>query len=388
MAEHHVPGVSVAVLHDGEITALHGVGVLASGEPAPVTPDTLFQVGSISKHVTALATLRLVADGTIDLDADIEKYLTSWHLDEDPAAPGPVTPRHLLGHRAGLARHRSVGFRPGEPVPTLLDLLEGGSLVNTPRVRRELVPGSVFRKSSTHYWVLQQVLEDVTGESFETLMRRLVLDPLGMTGSSFDQAFPLTSGRPVALGHDSRGSALAGGWRERAHLAAAGLWTTAGDVAQVTRELRRSLLGHPGAMLPRELAEELLQSRPGDFYGLGTIVDDTGSDREFGHGGEPTGYWNMAMSRLGGGSGFVALTNADSGKAVAKFLTEVMGRQDRSFATGRLASEWATGDSSTSTLAVLAPVITDEDRAAAEAEDENPTSQTSPTSPTTPRRNA
>ncbi|MBT2510605.1 amino acid adenylation domain-containing protein [Streptomyces sp. ISL-98] len=364
MREHHVPGASIAVLHDGEVTAVHGLGVRSVDDGGPVTPETLFQVGSISKHVTALATLRLVAEGSIDLDADIAAYLTSWQLADDPAAPGAVTVRHLLGHRAGLARHRSVGFRPGEQVPTLLDLLEGTGPVSTPRVRRELVPGSTFRKSSTHYWVLQQVLEDVTGESFETLMRRLVLDPLGMTGTSFDQSFPLTAGRPVAAGHDAHGTAMAGGWRNRAHLAAAGLWTTAGDIAEITLEMRRSLLGRPGALLPRELAEELLASEPGDFYGLGTIVDDTGSDREFGHGGEPAGFWNMAMSRLNGGSGFVALTNSDSGKAVAKFLTEVMGRQDTAFANGRLAAEWTTGDNSTSTLAVLAPVITDEDRAA------------------------
>ncbi|MEU9363216.1 serine hydrolase domain-containing protein, partial [Streptomyces avermitilis] len=363
MAERHVPGVALAVLRDGAVAELRGHGTLEAGGSDPVTERTLFQVGSISKHLTAFAVLRLVHQGLIDLDADIDGYLTSWHLADDPAAPGTVTVRTLLGHRAGLARHRSVGFRPGEQLPTLLDLLEGRPPVTTPRVRRELPPGEVFRKSSTHYWVLQQVLEDVTGEPFETLMRRLVLDPLGLADTSFDQEHPRTAGLPVALGHDAHGTPLGGGWRERAHLAAAGLWTTAGDAARFVLAVRDALLGAPGALVPQALARELLAGETGTFYGLGTIVDDTGDDLEFGHGGEPSGYWNMAISRMHGGTGFVALTNADSGKAVVKYLTAELGRGDATFGSGRLAADWRREGPAGALPAVLAPVVTDEERA-------------------------
>lgn len=287
MAEHEVPGISVALLRPDGTTELHGCGVLSTQEAEPVTPDTLFQVGSISKHVTAFATLRLAAEGRLGLDDSVNRHLTSWQLADLDSAPGEVTIRHLLGHLAGLARHRSVGFRPDEELPTLLDLLEGTEAVATPRVSRQLVPGTTFRKSSTHYWVLQQLLEDVTGESFQTLMHRLVLGPVEMTGSSFDQSFPHTAGRPVALGHHARGVALGGGWRNRAHLAAAGLWTTAEDIAKLARQVRCSVLGRPGALLPADLARQLLATHPGSFYGLGTIVDEHGEDAEFGHGGEP-----------------------------------------------------------------------------------------------------
>ncbi|MGW1108617.1 amino acid adenylation domain-containing protein [Streptomyces sp. NPDC002540] len=363
MAEHHVPGVALAVIRDGALAELRTHGVLTAGGDGPVTRRTLFQVGSVSKHLTAFAVLRLVDQGLIDLDADIDTYLRSWHLDDDPAAPGPVTVRALLGHRAGLARHRSVGFRPGEQLPTLLDLLEGSGPVGTPRVRRELTPGGTFRKSSTHYWVLQQVLEDVTGEPFEALMRRLVLDPLGLADSSFDQDHPRTCGLPVALGHDAHGTPLKGGWRNRAHLAAAGLWATAGDIAGFALAVRDSLLGTPGALVPQALARELLAGEAGTFYGLGTIVDDTGDDLEFGHGGEPSGYWNMAISRMHGGTGFVALTNADSGKAVVKHLTAELTAHDARFGSGRLASGWRDASGTGELPAVLAPVVTDEDRA-------------------------
>ncbi|MGW2964261.1 serine hydrolase, partial [Streptomyces sp. NPDC001220] len=363
MADHRVPGVALAVLRDGAVAAVEGHGVLAAGGSEPVTARTLFQVGSVSKHVTALAVLRLVDQGLLDLDSDIETYLTSWHLADAPEAPGPVTPRMLLGHRAGLARQRSVGFRPGEPVPGLLDLLTGRPPAVTSPVRRELPPDATFRKSSTHYWVLQQVLEDVTGEEFESLMRRLVLDPLGLADTSFDQDHPRTSGLPVALGHDAHGAPLKGGWRTRAHLAAAGLWTTAADTARFVVAVRDALLGAPGALVPQALARELLAGETGTFYGLGTIVDDSGDDLEFGHGGEPSGYWNMAISRLHSGTGFVALTNADSGKAVVKHLTAELGRGDAAFGSGRLASEWRSAGSSAELPVVLAPVVTDEERA-------------------------
>ncbi|MFE6763990.1 amino acid adenylation domain-containing protein [Streptomyces sp. NPDC057689] len=363
MSDHHVPGVGLAVVRDGRVVSVEGYGVLAAGGDEPVTARTLFQVGSVSKHVTAFAVLRLVDQGVLDLDADIATYLTSWHLADDPAAQGPVTVRQLLGHRAGLARHRSVGFRPGEELPTLLDLLEGTPPVTTPKVRRELPPGEVFRKSSTHYWVLQQVLEDVTGEAFEPLMRRLVLDPLGLTDSSFDQGHPTTSGLATALGHDAHGTPLKDGWRRRAHLAAAGLWTTAADAARFTVAVRDALLGAPGALVPQEVARELLAGESGTFYGLGTIVDDSGDDLEFGHGGEPSGYWNMAISLLHGGAGFVALTNADSGKAVVKHLTAELGRDNSAVGSGRLAADWRSADGSGGLPAVLAPVVTDEARA-------------------------
>ncbi|MEV6163205.1 serine hydrolase, partial [Streptomyces sp. NPDC052052] len=362
MADHHVPGVALAVLRDGEVVSVTGHGVLAAGGDEAVTPRTLFQAGSLSKHLTAFAVLRLCDEQVIDLDADIATYLRSWTLDDDPQVQGQVTVRQLLGHRAGLARHRSVGFRPGEPLPSLLDLLAGRPPVTTPKVRRELPPGEVFRKSSTHYWVLQQVLEDVTGEGFEALMRRLVLDPLGMADTSFDQDHPLVAGLPVAHGHDANGAALKGGWRRRAHLAAAGLWTTAADAARFTVAVRDALLGAPGALLPQATARELLAGETGTFYGLGTIVDDSGEDLEFGHGGEPAGYWNMAISRLHGGTGFVALTNADSGKAVVKHLTAELGRTDSGFGRSRLSQDWRRADGSADLPAVLAPVVTDEER--------------------------
>jgi len=339
MAEHSVPGASVLLLRDGEVAQAHDVGVRRTGRDEPVTGATLFHAGSISKHVTTLGTLRLVEAGRLELDRDVNDYLTSWRIpDGDPA--GPITVRHLLGNTSGLRVTPNPGYRRGEPLPTLLDLLNGRDPITTPPVARELVPGQTFRKSNVNWSVLQQVLTDVTGEPFEDLMATLVLGPLGMESSSYRQSHPETSGRPVAHGHDQFGEPLDGGWRVRLEVAAAGLWATAADVARVAREYRRAALGQ-SALIDRALAEAALTPNPGGYYGLGTIVDRTGDDVEFGHGGEPIGYHHMAISRVTSGTGFVVLTNGESGREVVKLLVAEVARQDRHFARGRLAGQWA-----------------------------------------------
>ncbi|MFF4045010.1 serine hydrolase, partial [Streptomyces sp. NPDC001816] len=321
-----VPGVSVAVIEDGDLVAVEAAGTLLAGGDDRVTPETVFQVGSVSKHVVALGLLRLADQGLIDLDEDINRYLTSWQVPgAGRAEPPRITSRQLLGHLSGLLPTPGKGYLPGTPVPSLLDLLNGRTPDGIPPVCTDLAPGEVFRKANVHYSVLQQVMTDVTGESFPELMRSLVLDPLGMTGSSFDQSFPETSGRPVALGHDEEGRVVDGGWRVRADIAAAGLWATAADLAKVALEVRRSFLGRPLTLLTRQTARQLLTPHETSFYGLGTVVDDTAaSDVQFGHGGEPVGYQALTMARVRQGSGVVVLANSSGAKDLVKAVADTV----------------------------------------------------------------
>ncbi|MEU1494263.1 amino acid adenylation domain-containing protein [Streptomyces sp. NPDC005776] len=303
-----VPGASLAVIEGGELVSLEGIGVLSAGSREPVTPDTLFQAGSWGKHVTAFAVMRLVDRGVIDLDADANAYLRSWRL---PDGREPVTVRQLLSHLAGLAETPRRGVRRGDVVPDLLGLLRGSAV-------RETAPGERFHKSNAHYSVVEQLLTDVTGESFEALMRRLVLDPLSMDGTSFDQSFPERAGRPVALGHDEEGHTLDGGWLVHPEQAAAGLWSTAADMAKLELEVRRSRLGRPLALLTQHAAQQLLTPHSDSFYGLGTIVDAGEAEVEYGHGGSPGGYQAVSMAQLHRGTGVVVLTNGEFNAAVLK----------------------------------------------------------------------
>ena len=116
------------------------------------------------------------------------------------------------------------------------------------------------------------------------------------------------------------------GWRVRPDAAAAGLWSTAADLSRVALEIRRAYLGEPSGLLTPDLAGQLLTASPGSFYGLGSIVDGTEPDLEYGHGGEPVGYRAMSYSRLRDGTGIVVLTNGDSGKEVVQWVATALGR--------------------------------------------------------------
>jgi len=105
MAAHRVPGVSIAVIHNGAIEWAQGYGVVQVGA-GPVTAETLFEAGSISKPVAAMAALHLVEQGKLSLDSDVNQALTSWKIPPSAAAPGVmVTLRELLSHTAGLTVH-------------------------------------------------------------------------------------------------------------------------------------------------------------------------------------------------------------------------------------------------------------------------------------------
>ncbi|MFD9887070.1 amino acid adenylation domain-containing protein [Streptomyces alboflavus] len=319
LARGNVPGAAVAVLRGGELVAVETFGTAAAEGSDAVRPDTLFPVGSMSKHVTAFAVLRMADEGALDLDADVNEYLSGWRVPGSSGEP-PVTLRHLLGHLSGLTMLQSKGFPRSQEPATLLDLLYGRPPATNPPVTRELPPGSVFRKANANFSVIQQVLTDLTGEPFPDLMRTLVLDPLGMRDSSFDQRFPETSGRPVALGHTADGAPLADGWLVRPDMAAAGLWSTAVDLAQLALAVRSSRLGRPIAPLSARRAEEMLTPHRASAYGLGTVIDSTSSEVYFGHGGEAVGYRGLTLCGLHSGTGWVVLTNGPGGLHLIRAL--------------------------------------------------------------------
>ncbi|MFJ9929487.1 amino acid adenylation domain-containing protein [Streptomyces misionensis] len=337
MRRARVPGVALALLEDGEVVSAEGYGVTAADRPEPVTARTPFQVASVSKHVTVLAVLQLVSEGLLNLDADINRMLTSWQV---PGSSG-ITLRELLSHQAGLSHVRPTNFLPTETMPSVLDVLTGRPPAGNEPVRAEHPAGTRFRKTNINYSVLQTLLEDVTGEPFEALVRRLVLDPLKMTDSSFDQSYPHHCGVPVAVGHDPQGAPIAGRWRVRNEVAAGGLWASVTDLAKVAREIRRAHRGEPGTLITRPLAQQMLTVwHPGSFYGLGTVLDDTGGDVEFGHGGRTVGFRVATFTQLGSGEGLIVLANGESGRRIQAFVADAVRRADGRVLTGRMSGHW------------------------------------------------
>jgi CubicO group peptidase (beta-lactamase class C family) len=166
MAEHYIPGASVAVIDDGEIAWAESYGVLEVGKAAPVSAETRFQAASISKPLTALAVLGLVQEGRLALDEDIRGYQSSWRLPENDGWQPRVTLRQLLSHSGGTTVTGFLGYPAGARVPTLRQVLDGEKPANSAPILVDTVPGLHFRYSGGGYTILQQLIEDVTGKPF------------------------------------------------------------------------------------------------------------------------------------------------------------------------------------------------------------------------------
>ena len=311
-----VPGVSIAVGDvDGEFWCA-GYGRTGSAEstagPGSVGPRTIFQACSISKHVAAFGTMRLVDDGVLDLDADIAGYLTSWQLpaSEDGWRPR-ITVRQLLAHTAGLSYNWFPGYAPDDPVPTMPQTLRGEPPANTPLVRASLLPGSQCRYSGSHYAVVQQLLTDVTGTPFDELMRTLVFEPAGLADSSYRQDFPGQRPGQVALGHYPSGTPLDGGWQTMPELAGAGLWTTPGDLVRLDLEIARASAGK-SVLLSQDSAGQMLTPQVPGGMGLGTELETIDGQLSFGHGGSNVGYRCFTLAWPGLGTAISAMANSDN----------------------------------------------------------------------------
>ncbi len=319
MQRSEVPGLGIALVNDGKLEWARGYGVLRAKEKTPVTEHTRFQAGSISRAVTTVAALRLVHQGKLGLDQDLNKQLVSWKVPDNQftrqAAP---TLRHVLSHSGGFNVSAFV-FRTGSS-PTLLEILDGAA--ETPAVRVESTPGKKFAESAGGYCVVQQLLMDVTGKSFPDLMRELVLEPAGMKGSTFEQPLPADWEADAALGHFVEQQPLAWRWDNCSPvLAAAGLWSTPADLARFVIALFDAHRGKSKAVLAGPQIKAML-SRQIDDMGLGLSL--AGKDRSlaFIAKGATTGYVAYLIGYPATGQGAVIMANSDTGERVISELIE------------------------------------------------------------------
>jgi CubicO group peptidase (beta-lactamase class C family) len=315
MQHYHIPSVSIAFFDASGIRWVRAYGA---------TPATLFQAGSISKPVSAVGIMRLVQDGKLNLDANVNTELTGWKLPENAlTAKQPVTLRELLSHTAGTTVHGFGGYERGKPVPTLAQVLDGTGPANSPAVRVDLQPGTEYRYSGGGYVIAELLAVEAAHEPFATYMQKTVLGPMGMTDSTFEQPLPEAWQSRAAVATDENGKPYAGNWHVYPEQTAAGLWTTASDLAKFAIGVQRSLDGDPSAVLSKATALEMLTAVK-DRYGLGFAVTGTGSTATFGHNGANAGFQaSFVMHR--GGEGVAIMTDSDNGIALIQELLASIG---------------------------------------------------------------
>jgi CubicO group peptidase (beta-lactamase class C family) len=313
--EHHrCPGVSVAMLRDGEIDWVDGFGKLSADGNDACGPDTVFMVASCSKPVTAVLVLQQVERGVLDLDRDVNDYLQRWQVPSNEfTAKRPVTLRRALSHTAGLTVNGWGVVPAGAPVPTELELLEGRPPSQMPAVRVDKAHDGVDRYSGGGYLIAQMLLEDVLGVSFAELAHDELFGPLGMTRTSFARPWPLELRDDAAAGHGDDGVAHPAGTLVSAEAGAGGLHSTAVDYARFLLAVRAAWLGEPGAILGLDMVRLATTRFERGAFGLGFRVVSGGRNLRLNHGGSNDGYQTETNLYLESGDGGIVFTNATSG---------------------------------------------------------------------------
>ena len=321
MRFYQVPGVCIAVINNFQIEWVKAYGIKDARTGQPLTSKTLFQVASMSKPVTAVATMKLVEQGKLSLDGDISLYLRSWQLPHNTyTAVKKVTIRQLLSHTAGITGGGFDGYPRSATIPSLSAILAGRSPATNTSFQVDTLPGSRWNYSGPGYVILQQVLVDVTAKPFHDLVRQLVLAPLKMRRSRFTPDGE--SLRNYAAGHTA-GQVLdqGGQFRIMPESAAAGLWSTAPEMARFGVEMQRSLRNRSHKVLSQTSAQTMVTPVQGE-YGLGFTLYQK-DQNYFGHRGQNPGYMSRMILHKQQGYGIVVLTNDENDALIKEIIRSV-----------------------------------------------------------------
>jgi CubicO group peptidase (beta-lactamase class C family) len=331
MAYYQALGVSIAVIDDYQIAWAKSYGVRVAGEGEAVTPQTLFHAGSVAKSLSAAATLSLVEKGLLNLDEDVNQWLTSWQVPEnDFTKLEKVTLRRLLSHSAGL-KDGLTERGPDDPMPayvtfgdevpedTLQKLLEGLPEDGIEPTRVMNIPGTSYRYTNADYAILELLVEDLFDQPFEDFMQAVVLDRLGMSFSSYHQPLPQNLRLLSASEHTLDGKPVEGGRANFPFHAAGSLWTTPGDLALFMIDLMKAYQGEGGHLLSPQMARQMLTPQIEIMYsplsnasGLGMELQKTSQGPKALHTGGTWGSNSVIWFYPQIGKGAVVMTNSAS----------------------------------------------------------------------------
>jgi CubicO group peptidase (beta-lactamase class C family) len=320
----HVPGLSITVVKDFKIHWSKAYGVADAQTGRLLDIGTRFQAASISKPVTALAAMRLVQEHRLDLDADINTVLKSWHVPKsDWTRKQAVTPRSLFSHTSGADDGFGFpGYEPDAPLPTVVQILEGLPPSNVGKVKFSRPPFEAYKYSGGGLLCMQLALTELTGRPFAQFMRSSVFLPLQMTNSSFEQPLAARDAAHAALAHDDQGQRMGPPWHVYPELAAAGLWTTPNDLAKFMIEIQTALRGPSGKVLKQQAAREMTAPIGVGRFAIALAIDQRGDGWYFSHNGSNWGYRAWMNGHIRKGYGVVIMTNGDNGMALMNQIAD------------------------------------------------------------------
>lgn len=324
MSFYKVPGLALTVLNNGDIESTESFGVLEVGTNNKIDGDSIFNACSISKLATTLLALKLVDEGILNLDEDVNDKLTSWKFQENKLTQNnKITLSRLLSHQGGFIdpENSFSEYDVSQGIPTILDLLEGEKSYYPEVAKVKYEPGSDFVYSDLGFCIIELLIEDACKKPFNKLMNELIFNPLNMKNSILEYTIPKYKKYTFACGHDKSGKLVNNKYPTYPYLAAAGLWSTSTDLSSLVIEIINSLKGKSKLGISEKTINEIITSQGcSKWTGLGVFLDYSGDRLEISSLGWGIGFQCMMIAYPHLGTGAVIMTNSDLGVHQTKGL--------------------------------------------------------------------
>lgn len=275
----------------------------------------IFQAASISKTLTSFLVMKLVQEGVLDLNKNVNFYLSDWKVVNKKNKNVNVNLKSLLSHTAGISCEGFRGYEQNKKIPRLIEILKGRKPANNEKIYCKYKRGN-YRYSGGGYMVIQKIIEDVTGKKFEILIRNKIFKPLKMNNSFFDKPKKFINGY-------EKNRQVNKGFFLYPEKAAAGLWTNAEDLCKFLIEIQLSYLGKSNKILSKSSTRQMLKpiiSAERNFMSLGFFISK--DKKNFYHSGYNVGYRSKFIFDFKG-NGIVVLTNEDE----ERFIREILKRE-------------------------------------------------------------
>ncbi len=322
MRQTNTPVVGYAIIDHYKIVKAKTLSIDPS---IKVNKNSLFQAASISKSVTAYAAAKLIANGKLSLDKPANAYLTAWKIPVNKYnQTHHVTLRQILSMTAGLSVSGFAGYRQDQPLPSLIQILNGQPPANNATIRVFYQPGSRYFYSGGGYQVLQLLIQDRVKTTFNDWMNHSVLKALGMHHSIYQ--YPLSQKyRQIAVpGFWGNGKMLFKGWNNYAIAGSGGLWSTPTDLAKFALNITQSYLGKKHAFIPQQLAKTMLTRQKNSDFGFGVIVNGKAKSLNFRKHGHNYGYHGQLIIFPNVGKGLVILTDSENGLSLINYIVPIV----------------------------------------------------------------
>lgn len=317
MEFYNVPGLSITLIEDGEISGTENYGLLEVESDRIVKENSIFSACSISKFLTGMLAMKLVEEGLLELDDDVNESIVSWKVPVNEFTKNKkVTLRNLLSHQSGI-KDPDGSFpelNSKLEVPSMVDLLEGRTIYCKASIEVECEPESEFHYSDAGFCIIQQLIEDIAEKSFHQVMKEQLFEPLGITNSHFHSTILEVEKRNFSSGHNKNGELVNGRFPIYPYPAASGLWTTSLNLAELVLELMNAIKGESKVGISKSLAKEMISPQRGKSWaGLGVFLEESEKGLEITSLGWGVGSQCMIVAFPYLEKGAVIMTNAELG---------------------------------------------------------------------------